>query len=181
MARKPVFLSFDYKQDVFRVQQIRNIGSLEGQTLLSANDFETIKRKGDAAVQKWIDDNMKYTQCIIVIIGKDTANRPWVQYEIKKAWNEKRPMFGIYVHNLECPVNGSCQKGKNPFDILGEQVANSIRCYEPDTYSLEMLYDKTITKGKAAYNHIKRNIEEWVDTAVREKQSRSFFDTLYGR
>ena len=60
MARKPVFLSFCYNDDVFRVQQIRNMDNIiEGQPLLSTNDFETIKKQGEKAIKNWIDNETK--------------------------------------------------------------------------------------------------------------------------
>ena len=35
-------------------QQVRNMGFfLEGQALCSANDWEEVKRKGDASIEKW--------------------------------------------------------------------------------------------------------------------------------
>lgn len=41
MSRRPVFLSFCYKDDVTRVQQIRNMRTIiEGQPLLSSNDLK---------------------------------------------------------------------------------------------------------------------------------------------
>ena len=40
MARK-VFHSFRYSLDNQRVQQVRNIGAIEGQALVSANDWES--------------------------------------------------------------------------------------------------------------------------------------------
>ena len=43
-----------------RVQQIRNIGVIEGNEPVSPNKWEEIKRKGDAAIEDWIDENMKY-------------------------------------------------------------------------------------------------------------------------
>ena len=73
-----------------RVHQIRNMGVIEGNTPVSPNDWETVKRVGDDAVKKWIDDNMKYKDCVVVLIGSDTASRKWVKYEICKAWNDGR-------------------------------------------------------------------------------------------
>ena len=84
-VKKTSFLSFCYDDDVNRVQQIRNMGLFDGQQILSSNDFETVKRKGDIAIQNWINEQLKYKQCLIVLIGKNTADRPWVQYEIKKS------------------------------------------------------------------------------------------------
>lgn len=45
MAKK-CFLSFHYKPDNWRVQQVRNIGSIDEQPLLDANKWEEIKKKG---------------------------------------------------------------------------------------------------------------------------------------
>lgn len=50
---KRAFLSFHYANDSWRVQQIKNIGSIEGQPLLSYNEWEKIKQQGDAAIKTW--------------------------------------------------------------------------------------------------------------------------------
>ncbi|MBB3059271.1 TIR domain-containing protein [Microbulbifer rhizosphaerae] len=160
MARKPVFFSFHYDNDVMRVQQIRNIGALEGNTPVSANDWETVKRGGDAAVKKWIDDNFKYKQCVIVLVGEETSNRPWVKYEIEKAWNDGKPIFGIFIHNLKCPRNGVSRKGKNPFDNFnfkdGRALSSVVKCYDPSTND--------------TYNYIVKNMQGWVDAAIVQRE-----------
>jgi hypothetical protein len=159
MARKPVFFSFHFENDVMRVQQIRNLGAIEGNTPVSANDWETVKRAGKDSVKRWIDVNMKYKQCVIVLVGEKTSTRPWVQYEIEKAWNDGKPIFGIYIHNLKCPRNGIGREGSNPFDVLsfknGSKLSSVIRCYEP------MSHD--------AYNDIARNMESWVNSAITQR------------
>src|SRR5437879_9799589 len=106
MAKEPVFYSFHFDNDVVRVQQIRNMGVIEGNEPVSPNEWERLKGKGDPAVERWIDDNMKYKRCVVVLIGSDTANRPWVRYEIKKAWDDGRGLLGVYIHNLKCPRTG---------------------------------------------------------------------------
>jgi len=161
MARVPVFYSFHFANDVFRVQQIRNMGVLEGNEPVSPNTWEEVKRKGDAAVERWIDDNMKYKRCVVVLIGRETAERKWVTYEIEKAWNDKRGLLGIYIHNLKCPRTGTCAKGANPFDNWAvDQVPMSsrVRCYDPSSYD--------------AYGDISRNLENWVAAAIAEAQYR---------
>lgn len=155
--RKPVFLSFCYSDDVTRIQQIRNMGMvIDGQPLLSPNDFETIKKKGDTAIQNWIDEQLKYKQCVIVLIGENTANRPWVQYEIQKAKQMNKPMFGIYIHNLK-DINGNySKKGANPFDkVFG--TSHFYKCIDPS----HIEYD-----GCRAYNTIQKNIESWINETI---------------
>lgn len=159
MARKPVFFSFHYENDVMRVQQIRNIGSLEGNTPVLANEWETVKRGGDSSIKRWIDENMKYKQCVIVLVGKETAERPWVQYEIEKAWKDGKPIFGIYIHNLKCPRSGTSPKGKNPFDQIvlsnGYRLSSFVKCHDPLSYD--------------AYNDIAKNMDKWVSAAIAQR------------
>jgi hypothetical protein len=159
MARRAVFYSFHFDNDVFRVQQIRNIGALEDNEPVSPNTWESVKRGGDAAIKRWIEENMNYRQCVVVLIGSDTANRHWVQYEIEKAWNDRRGLFGIYIHNLNCPRNGTCRKGPNPFDkftVGGRRMSDLVTCYDPHS-----LY---------AYTDIKQNMETWVERAIAQRR-----------
>lgn len=161
MARKPVFLSFCYNDDVFRVQQIRNMDNIiEGQPLLSTNDFETIKKQGEKAIKNWIDNELKYKQCLIVLIGEHTADRPWVQYEIQQAKELGKAMFGIYIHNLKDPKKGYSIKGKNPFDIVFGPN-NNYKCYDPQHIDVP---------GCQAYNYIYNNIANWIDIAILNKK-----------
>lgn len=155
MAREPVFYSFHYNNDVFRVQQIRNIGVVDGNEPVSPNDWEQVKRKGDAAVEKWIDDSLKYKRCVIVLIGSETANRKWVKYEIKRAWELKKGLFGIYIHNLKDPRTGTCSMGPNPFNswnVNGQSMANLIACHDPSAWD--------------AYGEISRSMGTWVSQAI---------------
>lgn len=98
MVKRQIFYSFHYANDVMRVQQIRNIGMLEDNSPVSPNEWEKIKRFGDREIEKWIDDNMKYRSCVVVLIGTETASRPWVQYEIKKSMGRwKGPTWNLYT------------------------------------------------------------------------------------
>jgi hypothetical protein len=80
MAKRQIFYSFHFDNDVLRVQQIRNIGVLEDNKPVSVNDWEEVKQKGTTSIERWIDDNMKYRSCVVVLVGEQTANRPWVKY-----------------------------------------------------------------------------------------------------
>jgi hypothetical protein len=50
MARR-VFFSFHYDADKWRASQVRNMGALEGNIPCSDNDWETVKRGGDAGIE----------------------------------------------------------------------------------------------------------------------------------
>ncbi len=154
-TKRQIFYSFHFDKDVMRVQQIRNIGTIEGNTPVSVNDWEQVKRGGTKAIENWIDQNMKYKNCVVVLIGEDTADREWVKYEIKKAWSDGRGLVGIYIHNLKCPRNGISRQGKNPFEqftIGGRSMSSIVTCYNPSSYD--------------SYGDIKNNLERLVEEAI---------------
>ena len=166
-TKRQIFYSFHFDNDVFRVQQIRNIGALEDNEPVSVNDWEEIKKKGDDAIKKWINDNMNYRSCVVVLIGEDTANRKWVKYEIRKAWDDGKGLLGIYVHNLKDPrhsknppLYGKSNKGANPFDLVisgdGMKLSSKIKCYNPD--------------ASDTYNDIADNLEDWVAKAIEDRE-----------
>ena len=159
MPKRKVFYSFHYNNDVFRVQHIRNMGILEGNSPTTPNEWEVIKQSGDAAIKRWINANLQFKSCVIVLIGSETADRKWVKYEIEQAWNERKGLLGIYIHNLNCPKRGTCKQGKNPFSnftVNGIPLSNIVKTYNPSSSN--------------AYNEIKDNIEIWIEEAIVIRQ-----------
>ena len=119
-----------------RVQLSLNIGALEGNEPVSKNNWESVRKKGDAGIKKWIADNMSGRSCVVVLVGEETANRPWVKFEIEKAWNDRKRLLGIHIHNLRCSRTGKGKKGPNPFDQFklqsGEKLSSVVQCYNPN-------------------------------------------------
>lgn len=161
MAKRQVFYSFHYQNDVMRVAQIRSIGVIEGNAPASYNDWEEVKSKGDSAIKKWIDNNMNYRSCVIVLVGSETANRKYVKYEIEKAWNSGKGVLGIYIHNINCPRTGKSRMGKNPFEEFtfdnGKRLSDVVKCYNPNSYD--------------AYNDIAKNIDGLIEEAIQKRGS----------
>ena len=118
MTKRQVFYSFHYKRDNWRAAKIRNIGVIEGNKLASDNDWEAVKRGGDSQIEKWIDEQLKSRSCTIVLIGEETDKRKWVQYEIKKSWNDGKGILGIHIHNLKDQYQRQSIKGINPFRVV---------------------------------------------------------------
>ena len=75
MTRRQIFYSFHYKPDSWRAAKVRNIGVIEGNNPVSDNDWETITKGGNDAIKRWIDNQMKYRSCTVVLVGSNTANR----------------------------------------------------------------------------------------------------------
>jgi hypothetical protein len=157
MARK-VFHSFRYLYDSQRVQQVRNIGALDGQSELTANEWEDKKKAGDAAVEAWIDEKLKGRSCVIVLIGAHTNNRKWVKYEMTEGWNKRKGVLGIRIHKLKNLAEEDTTAGPNP---LGE-----ITVGDKKLSAICKTYDPPGATSTAAYNHIANNIEDWVEKAI---------------
>ncbi len=99
MARR-VFYSFHYKPDCWRAAQVRNMGVIEGNTPVSDNDWEAVKKGGDKAIKAWIAGQLHGRSCTVVLVGEKTAARKWIKYEIEASWNAGKGVVGICIHNL---------------------------------------------------------------------------------
>lgn len=159
MARR-IFYSFHYLPDNWRVSQVRNIGAIEGNKPASDNDWETITKGGDRAIEKWIDEQMIGRSCVVVLIGSATANRKWINHEIVKAWNASKGVLGIYIHNLKDREGKICKKGNNPFDHINHNPSGK------KLSSIVKVYDPPGAESTDVYNHIKNNLEKWIEVAI---------------
>ncbi len=164
MARK-VFFSFHYANDAWKVGQVRNIWVTKNKSedlpaFYDKADWEKIKRKGDTAIQNWINDQMFGASCVIVLNGQQTKGRPWVQYEIRKAHADGKAMFGINLDNIKDRNGNTHAKGLNPFSGWkkgGKELywENIYKVYSPANY--QEIYD---------------NIDSWIEIAFKESQNR---------
>ncbi len=158
-TKRRVFYSFHYDQDSWRVSQVRNMGVVEGNRPATDNEWEAVKKGGDTAIKKWIDNQMKYRSCTVVLVGSNTANRKWINYEIRKSRNEGMGVVGIYIHGLKDQYESISSKGKNPFDIscgnFGEKLLSVVKCYDPAGHNSQERYD-----------WIKKNLAGAVEEAI---------------
>ena len=121
MARR-VFFSFHYENDVWRASQIRNswITKPDRETagFWDAAQWEEVKRKGKAAIENWIDNQLSGTSVTVVLIGTETAGREYVIYEIKKSYMKGNGLLGIHIHNMKNQKGLTSIKGTNPLSNL---------------------------------------------------------------
>ena len=92
MARK-TFFSFKY-EDVSRAMVVRNsrVTKPDRQSagFFDSAEFEEVKRKGDRAIQNWINGQLDWTSVTVVLIWEKTCSSKWVKYELQKSisrWN----------------------------------------------------------------------------------------------
>lgn len=155
-----VFYSFHYERDSWRVQMVMSMGKLEGQPLLNSQQWEEVKAKGSAAIKSWIDKQMKYKSAVVVLVGSQTATRPWVIYEIEKAWDEQRPLVGIRIHGLRDNDGKTDTAGTNPFELVKLDNGKNLSDYVT-------LHSPTAGIGNSVYADIMNNVNSWVDDAYK--------------
>lgn len=159
MARR-VFYSFHYKPDSWRASQVRNMGVIDGNRPCSDNDWETITEGGADKIKKWIDEQLDGKSCVVVLIGSNTAGRKWINHEIVKGWNDKKGVFGVYVHNLLNSDRQQTTKGANSFASIkygdsGKMLSSIVKAYDPP-----------YATSTDVYAYIKENLAGWVDEAI---------------
>lgn len=159
MSRR-VFFSFHYGRDAWRAAQVRNCGITKEKNARGYVDsaaWEEVKKKGDKAVKGWIDGQLKGTSVTVVLIGKETSQRKYVQYEIKQSYKKGNGIIGIYIHDLENQNKEVDSQGKNPFETCminryGKEVPL------PNRYKV---YNWTKDDG---YN----NFSKWIEAAAAQ-------------
>src|SRR5258708_39132329 len=118
MARR-IFFSFHYERDAWRAGQVRNsnvVSAEDGTGFIDSADWESIKEKGDAAIQNWIEEQLKNTSVTVVLIGAETASREWVQHEILTSWNRGDGLVGGRIQNIKYHNQKIDLAGRNPFE-----------------------------------------------------------------
>jgi hypothetical protein len=116
MARR-VFFSFHYERDVWRASQVRNCWVTQERQSVGFWDaaaWEEVKKKGQEAVQKWIDEQLIGTSVTVVLIGAETAQRPYVGYEIKSSRDRGSGLLGIRIQNMRDSNGNTDAIGSNP-------------------------------------------------------------------
>lgn len=163
--KRPAFFSFHFDNDIWRANQVRNIGVVDGNQPVSGNDWEAIKRKGDRAIANWIEDQLKYKQIVIVLIGSETASRPWVIHEIRRAWELGKPIMGIRINALENRMGRQSREGVNPFERVrlanGTSLSQFVPVYTPCSYGT----------SKDAYQDIRTQMSGWVETTIASQRN----------
>lgn len=156
---KSVFFSFHYERDNWRVQQVINMGVLEGQPILEPQEWEAVKRKGEQAIKNWIADKMKGKSAVVVLVGNQTANREWVRYEIRYAWDNYKPLVGIHINGLKDSNGNTDTAGQNPFERVqlaggGGTLASRVPLYTPSG-----------STSQQVHADISANLTKWVNSA----------------
>ncbi|MDW5562727.1 MAG: TIR domain-containing protein [Methanomassiliicoccus sp.] len=118
MARK-AFFSFHFERDIWRVCQIRNSWvtkpTIDEAGYMDAASWEAVKKSGDDAIRRWINNQLDGTSVTVVLFGKETYSRDWVRYEIERSIQKGNGFLAIDLNGLKDQYGNIDPPGTNPF------------------------------------------------------------------
>lgn len=155
MPGRRVFFSFHYEQDVWRATNVRNSGQVDATAAAGWNDaslWEEAKRKGRREVERLIDDGLRGTSVTAVLIGADTASRPWVKYEIEQSVAKGNGLLGVRIHRIKDQAGRRSNRGPTP----GLLVDRGVHIYDWDRNAFGRWVEwAAVAAGKDCLKHKK--------------------------
>lgn len=159
MARR-VFFSFHYENDINRSMTVRNSWVTQGKEaagFIDKAEFEQIERQGKKAVENWIDRQMEGTSVTVVLIGAETLDRPFVQYEICKSLQRGNALIGIHIHDIKDMRTSLTSSKGNVHTVVG-RYDNGRNIYFDEI--CDGIYNYITQNGYA-------NMGNWIEEAAR--------------
>jgi len=163
MARR-TFFSFHYKPDVQRAQIVKNswiTREREDAGFFDSSAFEKAERTNDDTLKTFLVNAMHGSSVVCVLVGKETADRRWVRYEIQRGIWDERGVLAVRIHTISHFTTGTTTAGPNPLDLLGVFVESSgqdkfVRLIERASSTAKWSYSSDFTKvlPKWAYGSI---------------------------
>lgn len=159
MARR-VFFSFHYDNDINRSMIVRNSWVTQGKEAAGFVDkatFEQVKRQGEAAVHRWINNQLEGTSVTVVLIGTETLSRPFVQYEICKSLQRGNAVIGVHINGIRDMHSLSTSLKGNVHTVIG-YYDNGTAAYFDEV--CDGIYDYTYQNGYT-------NLGAWIEQAAK--------------
>ncbi len=120
MPGRNTFFSFHYERDIWRASTVRNSSKVVASSSAGFTDrslWEAVKRQGDDAIKRAINDGLKGTSVTVVLIGAETASRKWVKYEIQRSIDRGNGLLGVRIHHLKNQLGETDSAGAVPAGI----------------------------------------------------------------
>ncbi|MFO0780505.1 MAG: TIR domain-containing protein [Candidatus Gracilibacteria bacterium] len=143
---------------MFGAGQVRNSNLLADEDEYGLSipvEWEKIERQGEEAIKRWINSQLQYTSVTVVLIGAQTSERSWVDYEIRESWKRGNGLVGIRIHNIKNQSQMTDQQGLNPFDQIKFTDGRSLS-------SVCKTYDWVLGDGR-------NNLGKWIEEAAKSR------------
>lgn len=135
-VKKNVFVSHHHKDDA-SVDGISRLAAGKGYQLRNSsvrmkpeNERRVEEKKvSDRTIARLLRMKMRWASQVIVVIGKETHTRPWVNWEIQAAHQLGKPIIGVYENGLTGNVTLPENLEKYATSIVswrGEAIINAL-------------------------------------------------------
>lgn len=163
--QRRAFYSFKCDEDGQRASLVRNIGVVEEDRKAIDNDWESVRSNSDPEIERWINAQIDNRSIVTVLIGASTAREKWINYEIRRGWNENKGVLGVHIHKLKDFNGNQTRRGSNlfrHFSVYGKSLSNVVPTY-----------DLPQSTSQSVYGYISDHITDWIEEAIRTRKSYS--------
>ncbi|MBX8938990.1 TIR domain-containing protein [Enterococcus hulanensis] len=159
---KRVFFSFYYENDLSRALVVKNNWALkenEESGFINKAEFEGIKRDGEDSIRRWIDKQLAGTSVTVVLIGSETLDSKYVQYEIEQSYERGNAIMALKIGKIK-NLSQKTSISQSVVKIVGKKKNG------------ELLWFDEIIDGE--YDYIKNdgynNLEKWIENLDKVKE-----------
>lgn len=160
-----VFLSYNVPADGWRVEVVRNAlhhdPALRTQPLLPSKAWEELIRLGHQSIETFIENRLRAASVTAVLFGADTANRPWVSYEVKRSHELSLGIFAVDIAGIADSLGRTASHGVNPLSLWQAEIDGEQR----SLIEVYPTYDWVRDNGPD-------NIVSWINAAASTRAQR---------
>ena len=97
--QKNVFISH-YGKDDEKVQSLKKLLKKHNYTLRNSSIDSTKENEASNTdyIKKLLREGIEWAGCLLVLIGKETHTRSWVNWEIEEANRQEKRIIGVYIY-----------------------------------------------------------------------------------
>jgi hypothetical protein len=138
MTKRCVHLAFHVEHDLHRVNQIREqlvSGEIDATGFFDLAEYERLSRGDKTSLRQVIRERVAESSVTLVLIGTETASRPFVHLQIEESIANRNGFVGIQIHGIDDQSGEPSCSG--PLPLLPAEIA--FPCYVWD-WDLERLH-----------------------------------------
>lgn len=122
--KKTVFISYHFKDATFK-GEIKKWLEEAGVQVISVDEND-LRPAGDRAIEARIKEQIGQSNLVLILVGNDTHNRPWVDYEVKVANSKQVPARWVRLSNRTGAAPAEV-RGLTPVEYLRSAVLELVR------------------------------------------------------
>lgn len=169
-----VFYSFCGKDDMDRIRGIVDmlmVHSTQQPTgVIAKREWENLKEKGEDAIHNWVKKELEGTSVTVVLLGTNTLEDRFVQYQICESLRRGNAVIGVYIKDRKDKQSDSTAEKCNLHKVVAYYKYGTPIYFD---YINDGIYDYESEDGGS-------NLDMWVEQAA-EQRSANEYDARWKR